>query len=87
MPKQETGLNKLAENFAQSKHQPERNGQRWLGHYYGFKAGYKAKEKEGTKRRTQEQKLKDAVRTLKYYGFISEFEQDSFLMRIKTIKK
>lgn len=38
------------------------------------------------KRKTQKQKLKEAVRVLKYYGFISRFELDSFLMRFKTIK-
>ena len=35
------------------------------------------------KRKSQYQKTKDAVRTLYYYGFISQFERDSFLMRMK----
>lgn len=39
------------------------------------------------KRRTELQKLKEAVRTLYYYGFISQFERDSFLMRFDTIAK
>jgi len=32
-------------------------------------------------------KLKDAVRVLHYFGFISEFEKDSFLMRFEKFKK
>lgn len=39
------------------------------------------------KRRTKKQKLMEAVRTLFEYGFISEFEKDSFIMRFGTIKK
>lgn len=39
------------------------------------------------RRRTKKQILKQAVRTLYDYRFISEFEKDSFYMRINTIKK
>jgi hypothetical protein len=39
------------------------------------------------KRRTMKQKLLEAVNTLYYYGFISQFERDSFKMRFDKIKK
>lgn len=39
------------------------------------------------KRRTKKQILKQAVRTLYDYRFISQFEKDSFYTRIDTIKK
>ena len=44
-------------------------------------------KKPRTKRKTADQKLKGAVKTLYYYGFISQFERDSFLMRFTTMKK
>lgn len=40
---------------------------------------------EKAKRRIKVKRLKEAVNTLKHYGFISEFEKDSFLMRIETV--
>lgn len=39
------------------------------------------------KKRNKFSTLKKAIYTLWYYGFISEFEKDSFNMRIDTAKK
>jgi hypothetical protein len=39
------------------------------------------------KRQSMKTKLVKAVYTLWYYGFISEFEKDSFRKRFETIKK
>jgi hypothetical protein len=41
----------------------------------------------GKKKKSMSAKLHEAVRTLHYYGFISEFERDSFRKRFETIKK
>ncbi len=35
------------------------------------------------KRKTKHQKLKEAVKTLKHYGFITQSEKDNFLIRFK----
>ena len=39
------------------------------------------------KRKTEYQKVTSAVRLLYYYGWISQFERDSFLMRMQAVKK